>query len=217
MKFKSKDTANAPLDIEAVEEKRKRVFAQIETEGLTNPNPHVKEYQTKLQELLTVKSNSRDSFINWITGLATGSMFLTLSNLSSLTTPQSGRLILLLSAFASFLGIIFAILFKILLEVRFSAQEVEVEILKSLYEGHDLRTRLTAESSAGRIPSEADKQKFIRNMDQQLDILDKNQFDERSKSQQLRGRLLDRFFWAAIGMFIAGLFLMVLRYSFWYA
>lgn len=211
MRCKSKDTANEPLEIDVIEKKRVRVLAQIETEVLVNP--HVKEYNNKLQELLTSKTNSRDNFINWITGLATGSMFLALSNLS--TTPQSGRLLFLLSAIASFIGIIFAIVFKILLEVRFFALELEVEILKVLYEGHDLKARLTSETSAGKIPSEADVQKFLRNIDQHLDILDKNKFDERARHPQLKGKLLDYFFWAAIGMFTTGLFLMVLRYTSW--
>jgi hypothetical protein len=210
---KSKDTANGPLDIEAVEEKRKRVLAQIGIDG--QANPHVEEYRSKLQELFTAKTNSRDNFINWITGLATGSMFLALSNLNS--TPPSIRLILLLSAVASFIGIIFAILFKVLLDVRFIALELEVEILKTLYDGHDLNTRLNAEVTAGKVPGEADKQKFLRNMDQSLDILDKNKFDERHNSPNFKTRLLAFSFWAAIGMFTTGLFLMVLRYTWCYA
>lgn len=213
MRGKSKDTANGALEIEAVEKKRVRVLAQIETEA--QENPHVKEYKTKLQELFTAKVNSRDNFINWITGLATGSMFLALSNLS--TTPQCGRLIFLLSAIVSFIGIIFAILFKVLLEVSFSALELEVKILKVLYDGHDLQTRFNAEMLSGRTPSEADKQKFLRNMDQSLDILDKNKFDEQAKFPKLKARLLVFFFWVAICMFTTGLFLIVLRYTLWYA
>lgn len=58
-----------PIDIEALEKKRQKIKSLIE-------NPHSREYRDKLAELLNAKINARDNFVNWITGLATGSMYL---------------------------------------------------------------------------------------------------------------------------------------------
>lgn len=212
MNRKSTANASGPIDIHVLTEKHERILAQIKSEE--PQNPHVEKYKDKLQELLTAKTNSRDNFINWITGLATGSMFFTLSNLSS--TPQGIRIIVLFSAIASFIGIVFAILFKMLLESRFIALELEVEFLRTLYEGHDLQTLLNEKVASGDVPSDAETQRFLRNLDQGLDILDKKTFEERAKSSNLKIRLLACPFWAAIGMFITGVFLMVLRYVYEY-
>lgn len=173
-------------------------------------NPHIATYKKKLEELISAKLNSRDNFINWITGLATGSMLFALTNLAS--TAQNIRYILLYSAIAFFIGIISSIFFKALLEVRFFGLELDVKILKNLYDGHDLNTRLTSEIDYKGKVSEIDKQKLYQNVNESLDFLDPTFPAKLSKSQNIKFRLLDFSFWAAILLFIIGLFLIVVRY-----
>lgn len=194
------------LDIVALEEKRKRVLAEIENEKVANP--HAEQYRIKLLELLTSKTTSRDNFINWITGLTTGSLFFSLSNIHS--SPDAPRLALISSALASLLGIISSISFKMALEARFFALELEVEILKTLYDGHDLRTQLSAELDRGNKISDADNQKFLRNVDQSLNLSDKKQIEKRTRSQNIKNRLMQIFFWSAIVLFSVGLLLLFL-------
>lgn len=196
------------MDISSLEKKRDRILTQLKEEG--ESNPHVEIYRNKLEELLSNKLNLRDNFINWITGLSTGSMFLSLSSLNSSTT-HNVRLILLSSAISSFFGIVFAIKFKVLLDIRFIGLETEVNILKILYEGHDLRARLNSAMNHKSIVNEADENEFLLNMDQSLDLLDPT-FQKPSKSQNCKYRLLSFSYWVATGLFILGITLIVLRY-----
>lgn len=196
------------MDITALEEKRKRILKQIDDDA--HENPQTKEYNEKLKELFSSKLVSRDNFVNWVTGLASGSLFLALSNLA--TTPQSIRGILLCSAIASFLGIAFAIIFKVLLEVRFFGLELEVFILKTLYDGHDLRTQMTTELNRTGVANEAAKQKFYKNMSDSLDLLDRSIVGDPSRSQHMKLQFLAFFFWASVVMFAAGITLIVMRY-----
>src|SRR5438445_8479373 len=121
------------IDVAELEAKRQRVKAKSD-------NPTSKAYGDKLAELLNSRATARDNFVNWITGLATGTMFLAFSNVGS--APTDLRTVLLLSGVSSFVCVLSAMAFKILLEVRFSALELEVSLLKNIWQGHDIRSQL---------------------------------------------------------------------------
>lgn len=187
------------VDIDALEIKLQRVKAKSE-------NPTNSQYGDKLAELLNSRATARDNFVNWIAGLATGAMSLAFSNLAS--APNGLKTILLCSGLASFLCIIFAMAFKILLEVRFSALELEVSLLKNIWEGHDIRTQLDEMMQIGKEVTEEIKQKFLRNMNESLDYLDESNLEKLKKPINLKSRLWDYSYWLTLGLFVMGVGLM---------
>lgn len=194
---------NKEIDIEALEAKWQRVQTKIE-------NPHSKRYGEKLTELLNSKVNARDNFVNWITGLATGSMFLAFSNVVS--APDNIQVVLLFSGIASFFSIISAMVFKILLEVRFSALELEVSLLKNFFEGHDIQTQLEKMVKSGKEVTEKDKQRFLQNMDESLNYLDESHLEKLKKPIKLKSKFLVYSYWQTLGLFVTGISLMALYY-----
>lgn len=191
------------IDIDALEAKRQRVKAKSE-------NPVSKEYGEKLAELLSSKANARDNFVNWITGLATGSMFLAFSNVAS--APNHVRVVLLFSGLASFLCIISAMAFKILLEVRFSALELEVSLLKNIWEGHDIRTQLQEMMQSGKEITGDDKQKLLRNMNESLNYLEEDHLKKLKKPINFKSKLWVYSYWQTLALFVTGISLMAFHY-----
>lgn len=191
------------IDIEDLEEKRKRVKAKSD-------NPHSKEYGDKLAELLNSRAIARDNFINWITGLATGSMFLAFSGISAEANSLQGYLVF--SGIASFFCIASAMAFKILLEVRFSALELEVSLLKSIWQGHDIRTQLEEMVKEGKEITEEDKQKFLRNINESLDYLDEAHLEELKKPINRKSRIWVYSYWQTLALFILGTGIMAYYY-----
>lgn len=187
------------IDIDALEKKRLRVKAKSE-------NPTNSQYGDKLAELLNSRATARDNFVNWIAGLATGAMLLAFSNLAS--APNEFKTILLYSGLASFLCIFSAIAFKILLEVRFSALELEVALLKNIWEGHDIRTQLNEMMQSGKEITEEMKQRLLRNMDESLDYLDESNLERLKKPINLKLRLWTYSYWQTLGLFVVGTGLM---------
>ena len=188
------------VDIDMLEAKRQRVKVK-------STNPINSEYGDKLAELLDLKATARDNFVNWITGLATGAMFLAFSNMSS--APTHLQMILLLSGLIFFLCIIFAVTFKILLEVRFSALELEVLLLKNIWEGNDISTQLQELMQRGVEITEENKQKFLRNMDESLNYLDETNLEKLKKPIDMKSKLWVYSYWQTLCLFIAGLGVMV--------
>ena len=188
------------IDIDALEAKRQRVKVK-------SANPANSEYGDKLAKLLDSKATARDGFVNWITGLASGAMFLAFSNVSS--APTHLQIILLLSGFIFFLCIISALACKILLEVRFCALELEVSLLKNIWEGHDIRTQLQELMQRGVEITEENKQKFLRNMDESLNYPDESNLEKLKKPINIKSRLLVYAYWLTLGLFITGLGIMV--------
>lgn len=194
---------NRTIDVKELEAKIQRVRKKSD-------NPTARQYADKLSELLDSKATARDNFVNWITGLATGSMFLAFSNASSALPDDN--LILLLSGTTSFLCIISALAFKILLEVRFSALELEVSLLKNIWEGHDIRAELAPLMQEGEDIPEEQKQRFLQNLDQSLNYLDENHLKELKRPINIKSKLWVWSYWLTLGLFLAALSLMVLYY-----
>lgn len=191
------------IDVEAIEAKLQRVKVKSD-------NPHAKAYGDKLSELLNSKVSARDNFINWLTGLATGSMFLAFSNVAA--APDNVRLVLFFSGLVSFLCILSAMAFKVLLEVRFSALELEVSLLKNIWEGHDIRSQLNEMMTSGKEVSDEDRQKFLRNMDESLNYLDEGYLERTKKPINRKSRFLSFSYWQTLVLFVAGAGLMASYY-----
>jgi len=191
------------IDVEELEAKRQRVKAR-------SSNPTSKEYGDKLAELLNSKASARDNFVNWITGLATGSMFLAFSNVSS--APNDVRILLLLSGLSAFICVLSAMAFKILLDVRFSALELEVSLLKNIWEGHDIRSQLQELMKSGKEVTEDEQQKLLQNMDESLNYLDENHLKALKRPINLKSRLLVWSYWQTLAFFVAGITLMAVYY-----
>lgn len=191
------------INIDELEAKRQRVIAK-------SSNPKSKEYGDKLAEFLNAKATARDNFVNWITGLATGSMYLAFSNIATAATDL--RIVLLLSGLSSFLCVLSAMAFKILLDVRFSAMELEVSLLKNLWQGHDIRSELEALVKGGKEVTEVQRQKLLRNMDDSLNYLDDNYLEKLKRPINFKSKLWVWSYWQTVAFFVVGVVLMALYY-----
>lgn len=191
------------VDVEALEKKRKKIKPITE-------NPHIKEYGEKLSELLNLRADAMDNFVNWVTGLATGSMFLAFSNFAS--TPDNIRVVLLWSGIVSFLCIASAMSFKILLRVRFSNLELEVSILKNLWESHEIQTQLKEKTTRGEKITEKDTQKLLRNQEQSLNYLDEDYIERLKKPILLKSQRFIFSYWLTLALFFIGIILMASYY-----
>jgi len=191
------------IDIAELEAKRLRVKAKSD-------NPTSKAYGDKLAELLNSQATARDNFMNWITGLATGAMFLAFSNVSS--APADLRALLLVSGLSSFVCVLSAMAFKIFLEVRFSALELEVSLLKNIWQGHDIRSELEQLMKSGKEVTEDEKQKLLRNMDDSFNYLDDNYLRTLKRPINLKSKLWVWSYWQALAFFVVGIVAMALYY-----
>ncbi len=191
------------IDVDELEAKRQRVIAK-------SNNPTSKEYGDKLAELLNSKASARDNFVNWITGLATGSMFLAFSTIGSATTDL--RVVLLLAGLSSFLCVLSAMAFKILLDVRFSALELEVSLLKNIWEGHDIRSQLEELMKSGKEVTDNEKQMLLRNLDDSLNYLDETYLKELKRPINVKSKLWFWSYWQTLAFFVAGIVLIALYY-----
>jgi len=191
------------IDVAELEAKRQRVKAKSD-------NPTSKAYGDKLTELLNSRATARDNFVNWITGLATGAMFLAFSNIGS--APADLRAVLLLSGISSFVCVLSAMAFKILLEVRFSALELEVSLLKNIWQGHDIRSQLEQLMKNGKQVTEEEKQKLLLNMDESLNYLDENYLQQLKKPINLKSKLWVWSYWQTLIFFVAGIVVMAFYY-----
>ncbi len=210
---RAKNAARLPVDPVALEEKRKRVLDA--TTRLDTPNPHLNELRAKLVELLAVQTKSKDEFINWITGLSTAAMYLALTNLDS--GPQSVRLLLLLSGLASFGELFAAIAFKYFFaNVRFSDLQLEVNIQRNLFQGHDINTHLTDLANQGTAITDADRQQFLQNMDESLNLIDPSNLHTYQKPVEANETLMHCSYRLSVVLFILGIALLVVRYALGY-
>lgn len=137
-------------------------------------------------------------------------MFLAFSTIGSATTDL--RVVLLLSGLSSFLCVLSAMAFKILLDVRFSALELEVSLLKNIWEGHDIRSQLEELMISGKEVTENEKQKLLRNFDDSLNYLDENYLKELKRPINLKSKLWVWSYWQTLAFFVAGIVLIALYY-----
>ncbi len=191
------------IDVAELEAKLQRMNAKSD-------NPTGKAYGDKLTELLNSRATARENFVNWITGLATAAMFLAFSNVAS--APFNLRALLLFSGISSFLCILSAMAFQIFLEVRFASLELEVSLLKNIWEGHNIRSRLQQLMHSRRDVSEGEKQALLRNMADSLNYLDENRLKELKRPINFKTKLWIWSYWQTLVFFVTGVVLMALYY-----
>lgn len=180
-------------------------------------NPHNKEYHDKLNELLQSEADSRDNFINWLTGLATGIMFYIFAK--DFGTKEYTRILLLIAGGLLFATIISALLFKIFLRVRYSDLRVQVSLLHFLWEGHDLRSKIKAEISQGNKIDRKTKEEFMENYRSVLNFADPAYREKLKRPVMIQSHLLSFFYWATLFLFFlsvsaTGVFLLIRVVSF---
>ncbi|TRZ95878.1 hypothetical protein D4R78_02265 [bacterium] len=189
-------------DIKALEEKCKSVKQKI-------INPRNAEFHDKLKDLLNAKADSRDNFINWITGLTTGAIFLILNKVS----PGMDDKLLQISIIGIlFFTIISAFLFKVFLEVRYSCEELDVALLKNIWEGYDIKSRLEDLAKQGKEISEEEKQKFYKNLEDSVNYLDSDFLEKSKKPITIKSKLLVFFYGFTIFLFFVGITLMIIYF-----
>jgi len=183
---------------EEVEKKRKNLKPKLE-------NPITKEYHAKLKELLDSKYNSRDNFMNWVTGLTTGAALFVFANVSSVV---NNKILFRWSGVILFSAIISAMLFKILLEVRYSSQELDLELLKNFYKGYDTREQIKKMVEAeGRVTNEY-KLKLLKIQMKNFNFLDEAFLEKRARPITIKSRLLNYFYYSTLTLFLIGVSLM---------
>ncbi|MEA1980514.1 MAG: hypothetical protein U9N54_06030, partial [candidate division Zixibacteria bacterium] len=85
-------------------------------------NPWIEKYHNKLKELLQSEINSKNNFINWITGLSCGTLLFVFT--------QNKEKVIVLAGIAFFSSLISAILFKMFLRVNYGPLRIEVKLLR---------------------------------------------------------------------------------------
>jgi len=192
------------INIDELIERFKKLKPKLE-------NPHNKAYHERLNELLQSKTSSRDAFINWITGLAIGALFFTFANFSS--RLPSITILKWAGAFL-FFTVLSALAFKIFLEVRYSALELEVALLQNLWEGHDLESKLEEMFIKDGKTDEKAKKEFFRNCRDRLNYLDDSYIEKLKKPINIKSRFLTFFYWLTLILFISGISLIGVGFLF---
>ena len=192
------------INIKELEEKCRKVKEKLQ-------NPLNDEFHNKLKELLNTKINSRDNFINWVTGLTTGAMFLIFANISSL---GNNKPLLISTIGILFLSVISAMFFKIFLEVRYSNEEIEVEVLKILWEGKDAEIQIKAMIGAGKEVSEKDKKKLYKNINDSVKYLDDGYLEKLKAPITIKSKLLTFFYNLTVFLFFLGIILTAVSFIF---
>ena len=194
----------ATPDLEAAIGKAEAIRARGE-------NPSAKEYGDSLAKLLEDVATARDSFVNWVAGLATGTMLLTFQAI-----PEAGReqiLFLFLSGLASFACLVFTFAFKILLEIRFAHRALEISLLRTIYEGHNIRTELEAVfGREGSVPESAEL-RLMKNIEDTLQYLDEDHVTALRRPIDRKERWWKAVYWLALGAFALSMAFLVLHYS----
>ncbi len=163
-------------------------------------NPHSQEYSKELLSLLNAKLDARSDFVNWITGLATGAMFLSFTNLST-----AFNIWIFLSSILFLLSIIFTISFKFFAEVRFAVKESEVSVLKVIWENHNITMQLKDKIDKGEEISEDEKSIFFNIQQNIVNYLDDDYIKKLKKPILLKDKLLNLSYWSTLIVFISGI------------
>lgn len=114
----------------------------------------------------------------------------------------------------SIIGILFsailsAFFFKVFLEVRYSCEELDIALLRNIWEGHDIRSGLVDLIKQGKDVSEQEKQKLYNNLEESLMYLDSD-FLEKSKNPiTIKSNLLVFFYGLTMFLFFVGIALMI--------
>ncbi|MBI1882843.1 MAG: hypothetical protein HYS08_01360 [Chlamydiae bacterium] len=184
------------IDIAELEKKAEEIKRKCD-------NPHNKEYHEQLNEFLQTKLSGRDNFINWLTGLATGALFFTFNKLSNDLAYVE---ILVLGSKLLVLTVFSALVFKIFLEIRYVSMKLGVEILKNLWEGHNIRNQIEEIATTGnKKVDEKIKTKFLCNFRDSLRFYDEDYLEGLKRPIGVKTRLLTLFYWLTIGLFVSGI------------
>jgi hypothetical protein len=200
--FRKKIKVFSEAEIKALEERCKNIRQTV-------ANPNNTEFHDKLKNLLNAKVDSRDNFINWITGLTTGAIFLLLNKIYPGMADKELPILIIV---VLFLTIFSAFLFKIFLEVRYSSEEFDVTLLKNIWEGHDIKTRLQDLAKQGKVITEEERQKFYRNLNETLSYLDSDFLARTKKPVNIKSKLLTLFYGLSIFLFLLGITLMIIYF-----
>jgi len=173
-------------------------------------NPYNKELHKKLNEYLQFSISSKDNFVNWITGLSTGILFFAFTKFEILNKNTEPLLIVGLVSFST---ICFAIIFKISLSSRFSIMELEIEIVKTLWEGYKLQEKLKEILNKGEKIGNELKKDYVKNQEQSLKLLDDKYMDKLRKSGRIKLKALEMSYAITVILFTASIFLLS-RYFF---
>jgi len=200
--FQKKYKKFSEEDIVKIEERCKKIKQEIS-------NPHNKEFHDRLKSLLNAKVDSRDNFINWLTGLTTGAIFLMLNKAAPGVDSRS--------LFVSIIGILFftiisAMLFKIFLEVRYSSDEFDVVLLKNIWEGHDIRKRIDDSIKEEKPVPEDEKQKLYENLQDSIKFLDKDFLEKSKRPITIKSILLSFFYKLTVFLFFVGVTSMIVYF-----
>jgi hypothetical protein len=141
-------------------------------------------------------------------------MYLALTSLDS--APQPVRVLLLLSGLAFFGGVISTIAFKHFANVRFSDLQLEVNIHQNLFQGHDINTYITNLTNQGKPITEADKQRFLQNMDESLNLIDPDNLRTYQEPVEAKATLMLCSYELSVALFVLGIALLVGRYALGY-
>jgi hypothetical protein len=98
------------------------------------------------------------------------------------------------------------------LEVRYSSEEFEAALLKNIWEGHDIQTRIKDWVKQGKEISEEEKQKLYRNLDDNLNYLDSGFLSRSQKQITIKSKILTFFYGSTIFLFFAGITLMIIYF-----
>ncbi len=200
--FQKKAIKFTDQEIRDAEEKCKKFKQEVE-------NPHNKEFHDKLINLLNKKVDSRDSFINWLTGLTTGAIFLILNKISP---GMDNRILFVLAISAFFLTILVAMLFKVFLEVRYSSDEFEIDMLKNVWEGHDIKRRIDDLLMEGKKIDEVEIQRFYGNLKDSIKYLDKDFLERSKRPVAMKSKLLSICYGLTVFLFFIGITLMTIYF-----
>jgi hypothetical protein len=189
-------------EIKEIEEKCRKIKQEIE-------NPLNREFHDKLKYLLNAKADTRDNFINWLTGLTTGAIFLILNKVSS---GMDNRILPISIIVILFLAILSAMLFKVFLEVRYSSEEFEVAMLKTIWEGYDIRKRIDDSIRQGKPISEEEKQRLYKNLKDSINYVDAGFLEKSKKPITIKSNLLSFFYNLTVFSFFIGITMMIVYF-----
>ena len=179
-----------PIDLEEVEQAKAR-----------QKNPYLRDFNNKLKELMQSEVNSKDHFINWITGLTSGAILFVFTQIKGM---DYNEWILFWAGTLFFLAILSAILFKIFLKVNYGVLRLEVNLLRILWEGHEFRRNAIEEKTKkGKVCKET-AEKLKRNQRESIKVLDPKHKERTIKWSTLGYNLLGIFYWGTLILFVSG-------------
>lgn len=181
-----------------------------------SPNPHNKKYHRKLVELISLQDTAQDNFINWITGIASGSIFW---GLSKILDPSLKDLTVYckITFFVGmdFLVLLTAICFKLFFRNKFNYLKLETEILGVLWKSHELKLQIENDlKQSGNVALDIEIE-FLKNHLHNIDLATPEYVSKIKKKILLKSKILDFLYKLTVLSFlvtiIVGLLMILLK------